>query len=246
METSPIFFVSFEKGRWGADGAAASAFGFPEGAAGSSFSRTCFLLLKKQKINGEDDGRAVRSAGSKLYPGVRRARVPCVLLISAGRWFSLGRAPCGVSCFSKVNELSAWGERQGRKNKPQPAARRLTGACPRREKAERSGRLALSLVGLSLVKRKKKKQPNLSVASRRGGGQRHRRDDVFGEADLLLRGEVSPRGRVAVGDSFAVRRDRARGGVAAQLLDLGLRCWRRARLRVQMARYAQGLVCVVS
>ena len=57
MET-PYFLVSFERGRRGADGAAASAFGFPEpeGAAGSSFSRTCFFIVKKQKINGENDG----------------------------------------------------------------------------------------------------------------------------------------------------------------------------------------------
>ena len=113
------------------------------------FTHVLFCCKKRAKINGENDGRSVRSAGSKLHPGVRRARVPCVLLFSAGRWFSLGRAPCGVTCFSKVNELGAWGKRQGRRNKPQPAARRLTGACPRREKAERSGRLALSLMSLA-------------------------------------------------------------------------------------------------
>ena len=42
----PIFLVSFERGRRGADRAAASAFVFPKGAAGSSFSRTCFLIEK--------------------------------------------------------------------------------------------------------------------------------------------------------------------------------------------------------
>ena len=53
MET-PYFFVLFERGRRGADGAAASAFGFPEpeGAAGSSF----FYCKNKTKKNGENDG----------------------------------------------------------------------------------------------------------------------------------------------------------------------------------------------
>ena len=64
------------------------------------FTHVLFCCKKRAKINGENDGRSVRSAGSKLHPGVRRARVPCVLLFSAGRWFSLGRAPCGVTCFA--------------------------------------------------------------------------------------------------------------------------------------------------
>ena len=50
--------VSFERERRGADGAAASAFGFPEpeGAAGSSFFPHVFFIVKKTKINGENDG----------------------------------------------------------------------------------------------------------------------------------------------------------------------------------------------
>ena len=45
--------VSFERGRRGADRAAACAFGFPKGAEGSSFSRTCFFVVKTIKINGD-------------------------------------------------------------------------------------------------------------------------------------------------------------------------------------------------
>ena len=47
MET-PYFLVSFERGRRSADRAAASAFAFPKGAAGSSFARV-FLLEKRKK-----------------------------------------------------------------------------------------------------------------------------------------------------------------------------------------------------
>jgi hypothetical protein len=47
---NPLFFlVLFERGRRGADGAAASAFGFSEGAAGSSILRTCFFVVKKEQ-----------------------------------------------------------------------------------------------------------------------------------------------------------------------------------------------------